>query len=477
MPDSPDFITQSIFNENIVQIIYFIATLLFIFGLKKMSSPPAAQKGLVWAGIGMLLAVLITFFQYQIQSNYLWMTAALFIGGTLAYISAKKALMTEIPQMIALYNGLGGGAAATIAASELIKLETLSLATPDTVKYLAIAGALVGSISFSGSLIAFAKLKGLIKSPFRLPMHQWANALVLVVAITFGIAIALNGNQFEVTSLVLFFILSLTFGVLMTISMGDADMPVAISLFNAFTGLAVGFEGYVLANPAMMIAGLLVAAVGFKLTSSMSKAMNRPISNVLFGSVSEIDTSNASSAIANGRMKELQSNDAAAMMAFAQNIIIVPGYGMAVAQAQHKVSEMVKLLEDNGAKVKFAIHPVAGRMPGHMNVLLAETGISYDSIYDLDEINEEFKRADIVLVLGANDTTNPAARSDQTSPIFGMPIFNADKAKNIIVIKRGKGAGFSGIENPLFYLENTGILFGDAQSVLSNVLKDLKQIY
>jgi len=466
MPDTPDFITQ---------IIYFIAALLFIFALKKMSSPATSEKGLAWAGIGMLLAVLITYFHREVQSNYIWMTAALFLGGTLAYISAKKVKMTEMPQMIALYNGLGGGAAAAIAAGELIKLETLSLATPNTVKYLAVAGALIGCVSFSGSLIAFAKLKGLIKNPIILPMYQWANALILVVAITFGIAIVLNGNQFEVTSLILFFILSLVFGILMTIPIGDADMPVVISLFNGLTGLAVGFEGYVLANPAMMIAGLLVAATGLKLTTSMGKTINRPISSVLFGSSYETGT-NEDSGLTDRTMKELQPNDAAMMMAFSQNVIIVPGYGMAVAQAQHKVWEMSRLLKDNGVSVKFAIHPAAGRMPGHMNVLLAEAGIPYDDIYDLDEINEEFNRADTVLVLGANDTTNTSARSDLTSSVFGMPILNVDKAKNIIVIKRGKGTGFSGIDNPLFYLENTGVLYGDAQSVLSKVVSDLKEI-
>ena len=463
---------SSSMTQNITQIVYLISALLFIFGLKKLSSPVTAKKGLIWAGIGMLMAVLITYFHYEIKSHYLWMTVAIVIGGTLAFISANKAKMTSMPQMVALYNGLGGGAAAAIAAAELIKLEPI----PDTMKYITVAGALIGSISFSGSLIAFAKLQGLIKTPIRLPMHQWLTILILVMAITFGIAIVLNGNQFEISSLVLFFILSLVFGLLMTIAMDDADMPVAISLFNGFTGLAVGFDGYVFSNPAMMIAGLLVAATGLKLTTSMSKAMNRPISNVLFGSVADSDHSNESLVTPKKRIKELQANDAAMMMAFAQNIIIVPGYGMAVGQAQHKVSEMSSLLKSNGANVKFAIHPVAGRMPGHMNVLLAEAGIPYDLIYDLDEINDEFQRTDVVLVLGANDTVNPSARSDKASPVFGMPILNVDQAKNIIVIKRGKGTGFSNIDNPLFSMENTGLIYGDVQSVLNKVVINLKEI-
>ena len=467
MPDIPPYV-----NQNIIQIIYFIGAFLFILGLKKMSSPVTAHKGLVWAGIGMLMSVLITYFHHEVQSHYLWMTVAIFVGGAIAFISAKKAAMTDMPQMIALYNGMGGGSAAAIAAVELIKLEPM----PDLVKYLAVTGALIGSISFSGSLIAFAKLQGLIKSTIRFPMQQWVNALVFVVTLTFGIAIVLNGDQFEMTSLVLFFILALVFGLLMTIPIGGADMPVVISLFNAFTGLAVGFEGYVLSNPAMMIAGILVGAAGTMLTRLMAKAMNRPISNVLFGNFGDVDISGESEGTLNKKSKELDANDAAMMMAFAQNVIVVPGYGMAVAQAQHKVWEMSKLLKDNGVNVKFAIHPVAGRMPGHMNVLLAEAGIPYDFIYDLDEINEEFERADVALILGANDIINPSARSDKSSPIYGMPILNADKANSVIIVKRGKGTGFSGIDNPIFYQDNTGLVYGDAQSVLSEVVSNLKEI-
>jgi len=455
----------------IIQIVYFIGAFLFILGLKKMSSPVTAHKGFIWAGIGMFMSVLITYFHHEVQSHYFWMTIAIFVGGALAFISAKKATMTDMPQMIALYNGMGGGSAAAIAAVELIKLEPM----PDLVKYLAVTGALIGSISFSGSIIAFVKLQGLMKSTIRFPMQQWLNALVLVVTVTFGIAIVMNGDQFEITSLVLFFILALVFGLLMTIPIAGADMPVVISLFNAFTGLAVGFEGYVLSNPAMMIAGILVGAAGTMLTQLMAKAMNRPISNVLFGNFSDVNISGESGGILYKKSKELDSNDAAMMMAFAQNVIVVPGYGMAIAQAQNKVWEMCKLLKDNGVSVKFAIHPVAGRMPGHMNVLLAEAGIPYDFIYDLDEINEEFERADVALIIGANDIINPSARSDQSSPIFGMPILNADKANNVIIIKRGKGTGFSGIDNPIFYQDNTRIVYGDAQSVLSEVVSDLKK--
>ena len=459
-------------SNVIIETVYLIGVFLLVLGLKNMSSQATAQKGLTWAGIGMVLAVLITYFHHDVQSHYVWMTLAIILGGVIALISAKKAKMTDMPQMIALYNGMGGGAAAAIAAVELIKLEPMS----DTVRCLAILGALVGCVSLSGSLAAYAKLQGHIKGSIRFPFQHWINALILVVSITFGLAIVLNGSQFEITSLILFYILALAFGVFMTIHFSANDLPIVISLFNTLTGLAVGFEGYVLSNTAMMIAGMFVAAAGVMLAKRMAIAINRPISQVLMGSFVDTET-NDQSAINNGELiKELSVNDAATVMAFSQNVIVVPGYGMAVAQAQQQVWEMSRLLKEKGVNVKFAIHPVAGRMPGHMNVLLAETGISYDLIHDIEDINDEFERADVVLLVGANDISNTSARSDETSPIYGMPILNADYAKHVIVIKRGSGTGFSGIENPLFYQENTRMLFGDALSVLTNIVTNLKKI-
>jgi NAD(P) transhydrogenase subunit beta len=398
------------------------------------------------------------------------MTVAIAIGGAIAYISGKKVAMTDMPQMIALYNGMGGGAAAAIAAVELVKQAPMSL----TVQSLAVTGALIGTIAFSGSLVAFAKLQGLMRGVIRFPMQQWINALVFVIALTFGIAIIMSGTQYEMSYLAIFFILALVFGVLMTVPIGGADMPVVISLYNALTGLAVGFEGFVLENPAMMIAGIVVGSAGTLLTQLMAKAMNRPISNVLFSNFG--DGGDGEATEVTGSMKEIDSTDVAVMMAFAEKVIIIPGYGMAVAQAQHKVWELTKQLQERGVTVKFAIHPVAGRMPGHMNVLLAEAGVPYDIIYDLDEINEEFNTTDVVLVIGANDVVNPAARTDASSPIYGMPILNADYAKNVIVVKRGKGTGFSGIENHLFFADNTRMLYGDGQAVASDLVTNIKEL-
>ena len=456
--------------DLIIQIVYFLAALLFILGLKQMSSPITARRGIIWAGVGMVMAVLITYFHHEVNHNYVWMTLAIAIGGVIAYVSGKKVAMTDMPQMIALYNGMGGGAAAAIAAVELVKQEPMSM----TIQSLAVIGALIGTVAFSGSLIAFAKLQGLMRGVIRFSMQQWINALVFVLAVTFGLAIILSGTQYAMSTLTIFFILALVFGVMVTIPIGGADMPVVISLFNALTGLAVGFEGYVLSNPAMMIAGIVVGSAGTLLTQLMAKAMNRPISNVLFSNFGEGGGGDA--AEVTGSMKEIDATDVAVMMAFAEKVVIIPGYGMAVAQAQHKVWEMTKQLQERGVTVKFAIHPVAGRMPGHMNVLLAEAGVPYDIIYDLDEINDEFPTTDVVLVIGANDVVNPAARTDPNSPIYGMPILNADYAKNVVVVKRGKGTGFSGIENHLFFADNTRMLYGDGQAVASDLVTSLKEL-
>ena len=457
------------FLEFIIQATYFVAALLFILGLKQMGSPMTARRGIVWAGVGMVMATLITYFHSEINHNYLLMTVAIGIGGAIAYVSGKKVAMTDMPQMIALYNGMGGGAAA-IAAVVLLKQDEM----PMTLQSLAVIGALIGTVAFSGSLVAYAKLQGLMRGVIRFPMQQFLNALVFVVALTIGLAIILKGTEYSMMMLTVFFVLALLFGIMVTVPIGGADMPVVISLFNALTGLAVGFEGYVLSNPAMMIAGIVVGSAGTLLTQLMAKAMNRPISNVLFSNFGDAEGGDA--AEVSGSMKEIDSTDVAVMMAFAEKVVIIPGYGMAVAQAQHKVWEMTKQLQERGATVKFAIHPVAGRMPGHMNVLLAEAGVPYDIIYDLDEINEEFPTTDVVLVIGANDVVNPAARNDPNSPIYGMPILNADYAKNVIVVKRGKGTGFSGIENHLFFADNTRMLYGDGQDVANDLVTSLKEL-
>ncbi len=458
----------------LIQASYLLAAGLFIFGLKQMSHPTTARGGVVWAGVGMLVATLITYAEPG-MNNYLLMTTAIFIGGILAWWSGKKVAMTDMPQMIALYNGMGGGAAAAIAAVELLRLMNGFGLTHEAVaaRQLAVLGALIGTIAFSGSLIAFAKLQGWMRKVYRFRGQQLFNGLMFLVLAYLGYLLAFgNFTALEFTG---FFVLALMIGVLMTVGIGGADMPVVISLYNALTGLAVGFEGFVLQNPAMMIAGIVVGSAGTLLTQLMAKAMNRSLSNVLFSSFGTGDDGDTAMEVS-GAMKAIDANDAAITLAYAEKVVIVPGYGMAVAQAQHKVWELTQLLREEGVKVSFAIHPVAGRMPGHMNVLLAEAGVPYDLIYDLDDINSQFPTTDVALIIGANDVVNPAARKDTSSPIYGMPILDADRARNVFVIKRGQGTGFSGIENLLFFEDNTRMCYGDAQDVAQKLIQGIKDL-
>jgi len=377
--------------------------------------------------------------------------------------------------MIALYNGMGGGAAAAIAAVELLRVLTGNGLSHESfaARELAVLGALIGTIAFSGSLIAFAKLQGWMRKVYRFPGQQALNAILFLALLVLGFLLA--RTEFSLEEYVAFFAVALLIGVLMTIPIGGADMPVVISLYNALTGLAVGFEGFVLQNPAMMIAGIVVGSAGTLLTQLMARAMNRPISNVLFSGFGTGDDG-ASTMAVSGSMKAIDAADAAITMAYAEKVIIIPGYGMAVAQAQHKIWELVKILLEKGVKVSFAIHPVAGRMPGHMNVLLAEAGVPYDLIYDLEDVNSQFPTTDVALVIGANDVVNPAARKDTSSPIYGMPILDADKARNVFVIKRGQGTGFSGIENLLFFEDNTRMCYGDAQDVAQKLIAGVKAL-
>jgi H+-translocating NAD(P) transhydrogenase subunit beta len=446
-----------------VNASYFVAAVLFILGLKGMSSPLSAQKGIIWAGVGMVLATLVTFVHPEIHgaANYILMIIAIAIGGGIAWVSGKRVAMTDMPQMIAIYNGMGGGAAAAIAAVELVRIGGTPIGEHHSsiTITLAVVGALIGAVSFSGSAIAFAKLQGWMNKTYQLPMHQIVSIGSLVAAVILGIVIILNPHTSGFV-LFLFFAIALIYGVLMTVPIGGADMPVVISLFNALTGLAVAFEGFVLQNAAMIIAGTVVGAAGTLLTQLMAKAMNRRISKLLAPSPVVESTGEVQ-----GTQKAIEAQDAAIQMAYAAKVVIVPGYGMAVAQAQHKVWEMSQLLEQKGIEVKFAIHPVAGRMPGHMNVLLAEAGVPYDKIFDLDEINAEFPNTDVALII-----------TDPGSPIYGMPILNVDYAKSVIVIKRGKGAGFSGIENALFYMDNTRMYYGGAQEAVNHLIQQLKQL-
>jgi NAD(P) transhydrogenase subunit beta len=467
--------------SDVVRAIYLLAAFAFIFGLKRMSRPNTARGGIVWAGVGMLLAILATFFLPGMQHRWL-MVAGIVIAGGLAWWTGRRVAMTAMPQMVALYNGMGGGAAAAIGMVELFGAAQLAATVQASSSasvgglepaalVLAVLGVLIGAVSFSGSLIAFAKLQGWMDRRFVFPGQRVFNMLVLLGAAVLGAWVIFAAPEMAVITA--FLIVALAFGFLMTLPIGGADMPVVISLYNALTGLAVAFEGFVLHNEAMIIAGTVVGAAGTLLTQLMARAMNRSLGNVLFGS---FGASGAQAQDIEGSMKPIEASDAAVMMAYAERVVIVPGYGMAVAQAQHKIREFSKLLIERGVKLRFAIHPVAGRMPGHMNVLLAEAGVPYDLIEDMDDINPEFPNTDVVLVIGANDVVNPAARSDASSPIYGMPVLDVIKAKNTIVIKRGRGKGFAGIENALFFADNTRMLFGDGQAMAGQLVTELKAL-
>jgi H+-translocating NAD(P) transhydrogenase subunit beta len=466
--------------QLIIDTSYLAAAFLFIYGLKRMSSPVTARSGIVVAGVGMLVATLASFLYFfgvddaarpHLTTNLALAAIALGLGTGLSWWQGKRVPVTAMPQMVALYNGMGGGAAAAIAAVELLRAAAHALVP----LLVTVIGALIGSISLSGSLIAWAKLDGKIDKTWRMRGQQALNGTFFLATLALGFFIVFFAQGHADPRVVAaFFVGALIFGVLMTMPIGGADMPVVISLYNAFTGLAVGFEGYVLQNPALMIAGMVVGSAGTLLTLLMARAMNRSVANVIFSNFGV--TGDEQQGEIKGSMKPADASDAAVNMRYASKVIIAPGYGLAVAQAQHKLYEFVKLLVDAGVEVKFAIHPVAGRMPGHMNVLLAEAGVPYDMIYDLEDINDEFKDADVAIVIGANDTVNPAARTNKSSPIYGMPILNVDQAKQAYVIKRGQGKGYSGVENELFFADNCNMVYGDAQKVMVEMIQAVKSL-
>jgi NAD(P) transhydrogenase subunit beta len=470
-------------TEVAIGLTDLAAAFLFLYGLKRMSSPVTAPSGIRVAGIGMLVAVLVSFlYVFDVSAaavphltvNLALAVVALALGASIASWSGRTVAMTAMPQMVALYNGMGGGAAGAIAAVELFGNKT----DGPTQLVVTLLGALIGAVSLSGSLIAWAKLDGVLNEPFRIKGQQVFNGAVMVATVAVGayIVFVIEGggaSPIGTPGLIgLFFALALAFGILMTLPIGGADMPVVISIYNAFTGLAVGLEGYVLQNPALMIAGMVVGAAGLLLTLLMAKAMNRSVSNVVF---TNFGTPSAQKQGAiKGSLKPVEAGDAGIFMRYAKEVIIVPGYGLAVAQGQQKLYEFVKLLQSAGVVVKFAIHPVAGRMPGQMDVLLAEAGVPYDLIFQLEDINDEFATADVALIIGANDVVNPAARTDKSSPIFGMPILNADQAKKVYVVKRGQGKGYAGIVNALFYGDNCDMVYGDAQAVLIKMIEAVR---
>jgi NAD(P) transhydrogenase subunit beta len=469
--------------QTVIGVADLAAAFLFMYGLKRMSSPVTAPSGIFVAGVGMVTAVLASFLylcgvsaqtQPHLAANVGLAVAALAIGGGSAWWGGRKAPMTSMPQMVALYNGMGGGAAGAIAAVELLGDKSQG----STQLIVTLIGALIGAVSLSGSLIAWAKLQGVIKKPLQVRGQQFLNAFVMLAVVALGAYMALvaQGAMRPFMAMPgltgLFFAGALIFGILMTIPIGGADMPVVISIFNAFTGLAVGLEGFVLQNPALMIAGMVVGAAGLLLTLLMAKAMNRSIRNVLFTSFGPAAKHRRGGII--GNLRSTEAGDAGIFMRYASSVIIVPGYGLAVAQAEQKLYEFVKLLQAAGVGVRFAVHPVAGRMPGQMDVLLAEAGVPYDLIFQLEDINDDFKDTDVALVIGANDVVNPAARTDKASPIFGMPILNVDKARKVYVIKRGEGKGYAGIENQLFYDPNCEMVYGDAQMVLVKMIEAVR---
>ncbi|MHB8351518.1 MAG: NAD(P)(+) transhydrogenase (Re/Si-specific) subunit beta [Thermoplasmata archaeon] len=455
--------------QLIIEPVYLATVFFFIIGLYRMSNPLTARSGIVWAGAAMLIATLVTFLTPGL-ANIGLIGIGIAVGGGLGYAAAKRVAMTDMPQMVAIYNGMGGGAAASISAVELLA------GTGSNTAVLAVAGGLIGSISFSGSVVAFLKLQGWMRQkPITYSAQQVVNIAVLVLAGLFGVLLLAHPSFVPLPVrlfLPLFFLLALVFGLLMTLPIGGADMPVVISLFNALTGLAVALDGFAISNYAMIVAGVIVGAAGSLLTLVMARAMNRSIANVLFGAFGA--TEEAGGAV-HGSMKSIEADDVAVMLAYASKVIVAPGYGMAVAQAQQKVKELSDLLEARGVQVKFAIHPVAGRMPGHMNVLLAEAGVGYEHLFDRDEINPEFAGTDAVLVIGANDVVNPAAHR-KGSPLFGMPVLDVELAKNVIVLKRGQGRGFAGIENDLFYTDNTRLLYGDARESVGKIVQALKKL-
>jgi NAD(P) transhydrogenase subunit beta len=458
----------------LTQILYLIAAILFIIGLKRLNNPATARQGNAISGAGMVLAMGVTLFDRAIV-GYGVIVAGMAVGAVLGLWAAYAVRMTAMPQMVALLNGFGGGASMVVGSAEFLKAWQIGndIATPTgTVMQLSL---IIGAVTLSGSMVAYAKLQELMSGrPITYPGQQFVNAFIFVAIL------GLAGWQIstEVPLLEPFYGvvgLSLLIGVLLVIPIGGADMPVVISLLNSYSGLAAGMTGFVINNEVLIIAGALVGSAGIILSQVMCKAMNRSLANVLFGAFGAVTAT--SKRTAHGlAVKPITAEDLAIQLAYASKAIVVPGYGMAVAQAQHQVRELADLIEKRGGMVKYAIHPVAGRMPGHMNVLLAEAGVPYDRLYDMEQINDEFAEADVCLVIGANDVVNPAARTDASSPIYGMPILNADHAKMCVVLKRSMAAGFAGVENDLFYAPKTWMLFGDAKESLQRLVSEVKQV-
>ncbi len=470
---------------NFLTVCYLVASVTFILGLKMLSNPTSARKGNLIAAAGMLIAIIGTIFLYEDNGNrlgnYEWIFGGLLIGSVIGTLAARKVKMTAMPEMVSLFNGMGGACAALISIVEFNHISK-QLATNNSSEYVSsiqptvliiVLGLIIGSVSFAGSMIAWGKLNGKVKD-FSFTGQNILNLLLLAIALGAGVCLVIHPeNSFLLYGILA---LSLVYGVLFVMPIGGADMPVVISLLNSFTGVAAACGGFLYDNKVMLTGGILVGAAGTLLTILMCKAMNRSLINVLVGSFGGSKSASAPGAKDQGHYKEISLNDAATIMSYANKVMIVPGYGLAVAQAQHSCHELEKALNDKGVEVKYAIHPVAGRMPGHMNVLLAEADVSYEKLQEMEQANDEFKTTDVVLILGANDVVNPAAKNDSASPIYGMPILEVELAKNVIVNKRSMKPGYAGIENDLFFQPKTSMLFGDAKKVLQDLLGEMKNV-
>lgn len=471
---------------NILIISYLIASVTFILGLKMLSNPATARKGNLIAAGGMVIAILATIFLYEEDGvklgNYAWIFGGLIIGSVVGTLAAKKVKMTAMPQMVSLFNGMGGACAALISIVEFDHLVhnynpddfTFFSSLDGTTLLIIMAGLIIGSVSFAGSMVAWGKLDGRVKD-FSFKGQHVFNILMLLVLIGLTAFILIARREETILYFYVILALSIIYGIFFVMPIGGADMPVVISLLNSFTGVAAACGGFLYDNKAMLTGGILVGAAGTLLTILMCKAMNRSLTNVLIGNFGGSSAASGG-AKAQGTYKEISLSDTAVLLSYSNRVYIVPGYGLAVAQAQHACHELEKLLTEKGVEVKYAIHPVAGRMPGHMNVLLAEADVSYDLLKEMEEANDEFNSTDAVLILGANDVVNPAAKTDPSSPIYGMPILDVELAKNVIVNKRSMKPGYAGIENELFFRPKTSMLFGDSKKVLQDLIAEVKNL-
>lgn len=462
--------------KGLLEICYLIGSVTFVVGLKMMGNAKTARKGNLIGAFGMTIAILGTIFLFD--SAHTSRTAvkigtiflAIAIGTAIGWWRAKSVEMTKMPELVSMFNGMGGACAALIGLTEFHH----NLGNPAALSFI-VAGMVIGTISFSGSIIAYLKLEGTMNKPIRLPQYNMLNNAILLGTLIFSVLVVMLNQTLPPFVIWVLFVVALIYGILFTIPIGGADMPVVISLLNSFTGLAAAFGGFLYDNKPMLTGGILVGSAGTLLTLAMCKAMNRPLSNVIFGAFGA-GSSAAGADEVKGSIKDIQVSDLAVLLNYSKKVVIVPGYGLAVAQAQHIIHELEKLLEERDVEVKYAIHPVAGRMPGHMNVLLAESNVEYEKLVEMEDINPEFEQTDVVLVVGANDVVNPAAKTDPSSPIYGMPILEVDRAKHIVVNKRSMNAGYAGIDNILFYDPKCSMFFGDAKKALTELVAEIKQL-